>query len=100
MMNSKNHLEKLASWNEAIDKKNALKRDIYLTNEHIEILMEARLFFNDYGFSPSIRPLCKYIARDLGNHKASGIYLNKLFQGSPAKEISFLAGLPKPKNCI
>ena len=49
-MKSKNHLEKLASWNEAIAKKNALKRDIYLTNEHIEILMEARLFFNDYGF--------------------------------------------------
>ena len=46
-MNSKNHLEKLASWNETIAKKNALKGDIYLTNEHIEILMEARLFFND-----------------------------------------------------
>ena len=41
MMNSKNHLEKLASWNETIAKKNALKGNIYLTNDHIEILMEA-----------------------------------------------------------
>lgn len=60
----------------------------------------ARQFYDEYGFSPSMRPLCKFIANQLDLKKGRSIYLLKLFPGSSAKSIAMLAGLPKPKNCL
>lgn len=71
-----------------------------LTPEHVEILILARKFYAEYGFSPSMRPLIKIIGMNLSADKAHSIYLMKLFPQSPAKVVAKLAGLPKPKNCL
>jgi tRNA 2-thiouridine synthesizing protein E len=71
-----------------------------LTPEHVEILLLARKFYAEYGFSPSMRPLIKIIGMNLSADKAHSIYLMKLFPQSPAKVVAKLAGLPKPKNCL
>lgn len=102
MMDAKKrqHLELLANWNEQKAKKFASSIGLELCSRHTEILIIARNFYNEYGFSPSMRPLCKAISLKLGSEHGRSIVLNQLFPGSPAKNIAICAGLPKPKNCL
>lgn len=87
-------------WTEILAEELAARENIALTPAHLEILHIARQFFTEYGFSPSMRPLSKYIAIHLDLSKGRSIYLMQLFPGSPAKLVSKIAGLPKPKNCL
>ena len=100
MATTHNYLGCLADW--SIDQASAAAETsgIDFGPEHIVILEVARQFFDDYGFSPSMRPLCKTLSARLGVDKGRSLYLNHLFPGSPAKQIALLAGLPKPKNCL
>ena len=96
----KDHLDELPYWSTDKAYRLANGEGISIDDDHLEILLLAREFFSDYGFSPSMRPLCKVVTASLGSEKGRSIYLNKLFPGSPAKQVANLAGLPKPKNCI
>jgi len=93
-------LSALPSWSRAIAISNADDRGMVLDERHLQILHIARDFFDTYGFSPSMRPLCKTVMAAMELDKSPSLYLNQLFPGSPAKLIAQLAGLPKPKNCI
>ena len=94
----KDHLKELPPW--TVDKAHqiAAGEGLIINDDHLQILFLAREFFRDYGFSPSMRPLCKVVTASLGTEKGRSIYLNKLFFGSPAKRVATLAGLPKPKT--
>jgi len=94
------YLSDLAPWSEGWAQHMAAAEGISIDAMHIEILIVARSFFATYGFSPSMRPLCKVVTEHLGVEKGRSLYLNKLFPDSPAKLVAKLAGLPKPKNCI
>ena len=98
--NKRQYLESLANWNEQKAKKLASSIGLELGSRHTEILVIARNFYNEYGFSPSMRPLCKAVSLELGSEHGRSIALNQLFPGSPAKNIAICAGLPKPKNCL
>ncbi len=100
MTEQNNYLNDLPCWSENLALELGLKEGLALSKEQIEILIVARNFYADYGFSPSMRPLCKMVTAKLGANKGRSLYLNKLFPGSPAKLAAKLAGLPKPKNCI
>lgn len=97
---SANYLDKLPAWSENTARQLAAEQHRELTEAHLEILLVARQFYADYGFSPSMRPLTRYISDHLDMAKARSIYLMQLFPSSPAKEVAMLAGLPKPKNCL
>jgi len=94
------YLDKLPDWTTELAQALAQAENISLSPAHIEILQVARAFYADYGFSPSMRPLCKSVTAELGVEKGRSIYLNQHFPGSPAKLVAMLAGLPKPKNCL
>ena len=96
----KDYLSDLPEWSVEEAYRLANAEGISIDDDHLEILLVAREFFSEYGFSPSMRPLCKVVTASLGSEKGRSIYLNKLFPGSPAKQVATLAGLPKPKNCI
>ena len=98
--NKKQYLELLANWNEQKAKELASSIGIELGSRHTEILIIARNFYNEYGFSPSMRPLCKAVSLEHGSEHGRSVVLNQLFPGSPAKNIAICAGLPKPKNCL
>lgn len=98
--NKNQYLELLANWNEQKAKELASSIGLELGSRHTEILIIARNFYNEYGFSPSMRPLCKAVSLELGSEHGRSIVLNQLFPGSPAKNIAICAGLPKPKNCL
>ena len=99
-MSEKNYLAKLPQWSADTASQLAAEDQVQLQPEHLEVLHVARQFFDQYGFSPSMRPLCKTVAAELSMDKGRSIYLLQLFPGSPAKLIAKFAGLPKPKNCL
>ena len=99
-MSTKNYLSKLADWSEDQAASIAAADSVELNAEHIQVLDAARVFYDQYGFSPSMRPLCKTVAEHCGLEKGRSIYLLQLLPGSPAKLVARYAGLPKPKNCI
>ncbi len=99
-MGDNNYLSKLPDWTPERAEQHAAQQDMVLTSAQVDILMVARAFYAEFGFSPSMRPLCKSVADSLGVEMGRSIYLNQQFPGSPAKLVALLAGLPKPKNCL
>jgi tRNA 2-thiouridine synthesizing protein E len=95
-----NYLENLGSWDESIARVQAERWNIDLTEKHLEILLTARHFYNLYGFSPSMRPLTKFVSESLQTEKGRSIYLLTLFPGASAKLIADIAGIPQPRNCL
>ena len=100
MSDDQKYLSQLPQWTTEHANALGIEIDIQVVGEHLEVLLLARDFYGSYGFSPSMRPLCKTISAGLGVSKGRSIYLNQLFPGSPAKIVAYLAGLPKPKNCL
>ncbi|WP_438951812.1 TusE/DsrC/DsvC family sulfur relay protein [Porticoccus sp.] len=95
-----NHLKKLPGWSEHQIRQEAAQTEMPLTDAHLEVILLARQFYATYGFSPSMRPLIKFMAEHLDIRKARSIYLMQLFPPNPAKQVARLAGLPPPKNCL
>lgn len=88
------------SWNENIAYQLALNEGIDLSDEHWQLIHLIRKFYEEYGLSPAMRPLSKYIKLNLGAEKSGSIYLMQLFPQSPAKFLAKVAGLPRPENCL
>ncbi len=78
----------------------AAEEGVKLTDRHWELIDLTRRFHAEYGFSPSMRPLVKFIGMNLGPGKGKSLYLMQLFPPSPAKLLSKFAGLHKPENCL
>jgi tRNA 2-thiouridine synthesizing protein E len=100
MTTNAHYLNRLPGWSPAQASIIAVTENVVLTPAHVEVLDVVRVFYDLYGFSPSMRPLCKTVAASLGVERGRSIVLNQLFPGSPARLIAKLAGLPKPKNCL
>ena len=73
---------------------------LILTDDHWQVINYVRNFYNEFNKSPSIRPLVKYLAKQLGEEKGNSIFLMMLFPEGPAKQATKIAGLPKPARCI
>jgi len=78
----------------------ALLENLILTEAHWEIIEFVQKYYQEHQTSPGLRDLIKAMKPLLGEEKANSIALFKLFPQGAAKQISQLAGLPKPKKCI
>lgn len=87
-------------WDEDVAKQLAQNEDLELSRQHWELISIIRQFYAEFGISPAMRPLTKYIKLHLGADKANSIYLMQLFPQSPAKYLAKIAGLPRPENCL
>ena len=96
----KSYLDNLGCWDDGVARTRATTVDLTLTQQHFEILMAAREFYNRFGFAPSMRPLSKYISEKIHPDKGKSLYLLKLFPDSPARLVAEISGLPAPRNCI
>ncbi len=94
------YLRELGDWDEAVAAAIARTENIDLTAEHWEVIHCIRRFYQEFGLSPAMRPLVKYLGQQLGPEKGRSIHLMQLFPGSPAKLVSKIAGLPRPDNCL
>ena len=69
MVTTYNYLGSLPSWSIAQASDIAETSGLELGDDHIAILEVARQFFDEYGFSPSMRPLCKTLSMKMGIDK-------------------------------
>jgi tRNA 2-thiouridine synthesizing protein E len=94
------YLRELSDWSEDIARALAKQENIVLSEKHWEMIRLIREFYVLFEISPAMRPLVKFTANRLGPDKGKSIYLMALFPGSPARLLSKIAGLPRPKNCL
>lgn len=95
----KGYLNNLSDWNEDIASLIAAEEDLQLTAAHWELIYFLKDFYQQYQLSPAMRPLIKAMKTHFPTEKANSSYLFRLFpQG--AKQVSKLAGLPKPTHCL
>ena len=87
-------------WDHETAEQLAQNEGISLSEDHWQLINLIRQFYDEFGLSPAMRPLTKYIKIHLGADKASSIYLMQLFPQSPAKYLAKIAGLPRPENCL
>jgi len=89
-----------ADWNEEVAKQLADLNNISLTDQHWEIILFIRNYYNIYKHLPNARVFTKAIAKVLGEEKGNSRYLHKLFPDGPLKYACKLSGLPKPPTCL
>jgi tRNA 2-thiouridine synthesizing protein E len=111
---SDGYLVELDLWSESVAQALAEPLGIKLTAEHWQVLYCARDFYIAYQLSPVMRPMVNALK---GQHPqlANSLTLMRLFpsptdatkpatpsptNGSPAKRIACIAGLPRPTNCL
>ena len=94
------NLNDAAQWNEQIAAHMASKEGIALSDEHWDVINYLRKFYFEYGVTPMVRLLMKYMKEQCGPEKSSEKYLYELFPGGPARQGSRIAGLPEPQGCI
>jgi len=99
-LDSEGFLKNHTHWTPEIACVLASNEHISLSRAHWDIIHLVREFYQTYDHSPTTRPLVKFISQRLGPEKGQSIYLMKLFNGSPAKLVCKISGLPKPANCL
>ena len=87
-------------WSEKIAVHMARREGLELTKDHWEVINYLRKFYFEYGVTPMVRLLMKYIKEQLGPEKSSEQYLYKLFPAGPSRQGSRIGGLPEPQGCI
>lgn len=92
-------LVSLTDWSPQVASELAASEGITLTDEHWCVINVVRDYYARYHLSPETRVLVKLVGRELGEDKGRSIYLMQLFSGKPAKLVSKISGLPKPRNC-
>jgi len=94
------HLRHPGDWSPDVAEALAQREGLTLDKAHWEIIALARAFYDEFQLAPNMRALVHYVKALLGQDKGNSLYINRLFQGSPARRIARLAGLPKPNNCL
>lgn len=95
------HLCDHSLWTPVIAQQLADTLAVELTDEHLQVLLQVREFFDKFNHAPATRPLIKWLQKTLPEQDISNQKLQQLFNtGLVARHVNRLAGLPKPPNCL
>ncbi|MEM6709735.1 MAG: TusE/DsrC/DsvC family sulfur relay protein [Pseudomonadota bacterium] len=89
-----------SSWTVDDARQIADREGLTLTAQHWSLIDLARDYYQRYDQAPNMRPLVKIVRAAHGEAIGSSIGLMGLFTDNPAKQLSKIAGLPKPSQCI
>jgi tRNA 2-thiouridine synthesizing protein E len=92
-------LEDLSEWNEKVAEGIAINEKVALTEEHWDIINEARDYFTEYGTVAEPRVFSKLMKKKYGADRSSQQYIYSLFPYGLIKSANKIAGLPRPKGC-
>ena len=92
-VNDEGFLTKPEQWDEGLGDTLAGLIDMELTDEHKAVLSFLRNDFSERKETATLRRVANVGGFDMKQ-------LFRLFPGKPAKKMSWLAGLPKPKGCV
>ncbi len=94
------YITEINKWTKELAAIIAENEKIEMTQEHWDVILFLREYYDEYQIAPAIRVLIKAVAKKLGPEKGSNKYLYKLYPYGPAKQACKIAGLPKPTGCI
>ena len=92
-------LENLNEWSEALAYEIAKNEKVELTDEHWDIINEARDYFQENGMVAEPRVFSKIMKQKYGKDRSSQKYIYSLFPTGLIKCANKIAGLPRPKGC-
>jgi tRNA 2-thiouridine synthesizing protein E len=93
-------LNNLDEWSEALAAEIAKNEKIpELTDEHWDIINEARDYFQENGMVAEPRVFSKIMKQKYGKDRSSQKYIYSLFPTGLIKCANKIAGLPRPKGC-
>ena len=88
------------SWTPELAEEIASRDGITLTEQHWEIILLVRRYYEEFDSPPAMRALVKYLKHHLGNASGNSVYLLKLFPDNPVKIVCKISGLSKPTFCL
>ncbi|MEZ7922323.1 MAG: TusE/DsrC/DsvC family sulfur relay protein [Acinetobacter towneri] len=94
------HLLDYTVWNEQVAQELAQSLELELTAWHFEVLHAVRQFYQQFGHSPATRPLIKFLMKTVSPEINNAVLQEKFNTGLVARQLSRLAGIPKPANCL
>ena len=93
-------LENLEEWSEELAVEIAKNEKIdELTQEHWDIINEAREYFTENGQVCEPRAFSKIMKKKYGKDRSDQKYIYSLFPTGLIKCANKIAGLPRPKGC-
>lgn len=93
------YLLNLSDWTPEVARTIAEREQIELIEQHWQLILWVRDFYQQYHIAPAIRVLVKALKETYGPEIGSSLYLQTLFPKGAAKQLSKIAGLPKPTHC-
>lgn len=93
-------LENLDEWSEELAVEISKSEKISeLTQEHWDIINEARVYFQENGSVCEPRQFSKIMKKKYGKDRSDQKYIYSLFPTGLIKCANKIAGLPRPKGC-
>jgi tRNA 2-thiouridine synthesizing protein E len=93
-------LENLDEWSEELAVEISKNEKIEeMTQEHWDIVNEARTYFQDNGSVCEPRAFSKIMKKKYGKDRSDQKYIYSLFPTGLIKCANKIAGLPRPKGC-
>ena len=92
-------LEDLSEWSVEVANGIAANENVVLTDEHWDIINEARDYFDENGSVAEPRVFTKIMKQKYGADRSSQQYIYSLFPYGLIKSANKIAGLPRPKGC-
>jgi TusE/DsrC/DsvC family sulfur relay protein len=92
-VNDEGFLTDFDEWDDDVARELAAQIGIDLTDDHWTVLRFLREDFQVQGETATLRRVTK-----VGGMPTKRLF--ELFPGKPAKKMSYVAGLPKPKGCV
>ncbi len=92
-------MEDLSEWSVDVAKGIAANEKVELTDEHWDIINEAREYFLENGSVAEPRVFSKIMKKKYGADRSSQQYIYSLFPYGLIKSANKIAGLPRPKGC-
>lgn len=94
------HLVDYTIWTPEVAQELANSLELELTDWHLNILHAVRQFYQQFGHSPTTRPLIKFLMKSVSPDINNAMLQEKFNTGLVARHLSRLAGVPKPANCL
>lgn len=92
-------LENLDEWSPEVANGIAGNENVELTDEHWDIINEARSYFEENAVVAEPRVFSKLMKKKYGADRSSQQYIYSLFPYGLIKSANKIAGLPRPKGC-
>ena len=99
LTDSEGYIVNMDDWTEDFVKAQAEKEDLNLTEEHWDVVMFLRDYFEEHRVQCEVRKMVKHFKVEWDKERGSSTYLHRIFpRGGPQKQGNRLAGLLRTKG--